>query len=101
MGVVTSSSGDWDLGQVVWVFTVAIVALGLAAAFAGRWLEKVGPRTVGFVAACCWGGGYIVGGLGILTHEISLLYLGYGVMGGCGLGLGLRKSGKHSAAMVP
>lgn len=88
MGVVTSSGGDWDLGQVVWIFTVAIVVLGLAAAFAGRWLEKVGPRTVGFVAACCWGGGYIVGGLGILTHQIGLLYLGYGVMGGVGLGLG-------------
>ncbi|MGV0005619.1 MAG: OFA family MFS transporter [Candidatus Porifericomitaceae bacterium WSBS_2022_MAG_OTU9] len=88
VGVVASSSEDWGLSQVVWVFTVAIVALGLAAAFAGRWLEKVGPRTVGLVAACCWGGGYIIGGIGILTHQISLLYLGYGVIGGCGLGLG-------------
>ena len=88
LGIVTSSGDDWELSQVVWIFTVAIVTLGLAAAFAGRWLEQVGPRTVGFVAACCWGGGYIVGGIGILTHQISLLYLGYGVLGGCGLGLG-------------
>ena len=88
LGVVSSAADDWTLGQVVWVFTVAIVFLGLAAAFAGKWLEKVGPRKVGVVAACCWGGGYIVGAAGILTHQLWLLYLGYGVIGGCGLGLG-------------
>ena len=87
-GVVTSAGDDWSLSEVVWVFTVAIVFLGLAAAFAGKWLENVGPRKVGVVAACCWGGGYIVGALGILTHQLWLLYLGYGVIGGCGLGLG-------------
>jgi MFS family permease len=87
-GVVASSGDDWSLSEVVWVFTVAIVFLGLAAAFAGKWLESVGPRKVGVVAACCWGGGYIVGGVGIMTHQLWLLYLGYGVIGGCGLGLG-------------
>jgi MFS family permease len=87
-GVVTSAGDDWSLSEVVWVFTVAIVFLGLAAAFAGRWLEQVGPRKVGVVAACCWGGGYMVGAVGIMTHQLWLLYLGYGVIGGCGLGLG-------------
>ncbi|MBL4820729.1 MAG: OFA family MFS transporter [Gammaproteobacteria bacterium] len=87
-GVVTSAADDWGLSEVVWVFTVAIVFLGLSAAFAGKWLEKVGPRMVGVVSACCWGGGYIVGAFGVLTHELWLLYLGYGVIGGCGLGLG-------------
>jgi len=87
-GVVASSGDDWSLSEVVWVFTVAIVFLGLAAAFAGKWLERVGPRKVGVVAACCWGGGYLVGGAGIMTHQLWLLYLGYGVIGGCGLGLG-------------
>lgn len=87
-GVVTSSGDDWSLSEVVWVFTVAIVFLGLAAAFAGKWLETVGPRKVGVVAACCWGGGYLIGGAGIMTHQLWLLYLGYGVVGGCGLGLG-------------
>lgn len=87
-GVVTSSAADWSLSEVVWVFTVAIVFLGLAAAFAGKWLEEVGPRKVGVVAALCWGGGYLVGALGIMTHQLWLLYLGYGVIGGCGLGLG-------------
>lgn len=87
-GVVTPAADDWSLSQVVWVFTVAIVFLGLAAAFGGKWLERVGPRKVGVVSAVCWGGGYLVGALGILTHQLWLLYLGYGVIGGCGLGLG-------------
>jgi len=88
LGVVGSAGDDWVLSDVVWIFTVAIVFLGLSAAFAGKWLEEVGPRTVGVVAACCWGGGYVVGGLGILTHQLWLVYLGYGVIGGVGLGLG-------------
>ena len=88
LGVVTTAADDWNLSEVVWVFTVAIVFLGLAAAFAGKWLEQVGPRMVGVVSACCWGGGYVIGGIGIMTHQLWLLYLGYGVIGGCGLGLG-------------
>ncbi len=87
-GVVTPAADDWTLGGVVWIFTVAIVCLGLAAAFAGKWLEEVGPRTVGIVAALCWGGGYLIGSLGIALHQLWLIYLGYGVIGGCGLGLG-------------
>ena len=110
LGVVTSSGDDWTLGQVVWIFSVAIVSLGLAAAYAGKWLEEVGPRMVGFVSACCWGGGFLIGSLGIFLQEqgvtismslpmissepiqmqlgLYLLYLGYGVIGGIGLGLG-------------
>ena len=87
-GVVGGGPDDWSLKQVVWVFTVAIVFLGLSASFAGRWLEKVGPRTVGIVAALCWGGGFVLASLGIQWHQLWLLYLGYGVIGGCGLGLG-------------
>jgi MFS family permease len=88
LGVVTSAADDWTLKGVVWVFTVAIVFLGLSAAVAGHWLEKVGPRMVGVVAACCWSGGFFIGGIGIVTGQLWLLYLGYGVLGGCGLGLG-------------
>ncbi len=88
LGVAASAADDWTLSQVVWIFTVAIVFLGLSAAVAGKWLEQVGPRMVGSVAAVCWGGGFLIGGLGILTHQLWLLYLGYGVIGGCGLGLG-------------
>ena len=87
-GVVGRAADDWSLGSVVWIFTVAIVCLGLSAAFAGKWLERVGPRVVGTVAAACWGGGFLVGAAGIWTHQLWLVYLGYGVIGGCGLGLG-------------
>jgi MFS family permease len=81
-GVTANAADDWSLSEVVWIFTVAIVFLGLAAAVAGRWLEKVGPRMVGTVGACCWGGGYLVGAVGIYTHQLWLLYLGYGAIGG-------------------
>jgi len=88
VGIVTSAADDWSLKSVVWIFTVAIVFLGLSAAIGGRWLETVGPRKVGVVAAICWSGGFFMGGLGIVTGQLWLLYLGYGVLGGCGLGLG-------------
>jgi MFS family permease len=87
-GVVTPAADDWTFPESNRVFTVAIVFLGLAAALAGKWLEDVGPRTVGTVAALCWGGGYLVGSVGILLHQLWIVYLGYGVIGGCGLGLG-------------
>ncbi|MBO0344240.1 OFA family MFS transporter [Roseibium sp. CAU 1637] len=88
LGVVASAAEDWSLSSVVWIFSVAIVSLGLAAAFGGKWLEKVGPRYVGVVAATLWGGGFLIGSLGISSHQLWLVYLGYGVLGGAGLGLG-------------
>ena len=87
-GVVTPAAEDWVLADVTWIFSVAIVFLGLSAAIGGKWLERVGPRMVGVSAALCWGGGFLVGALGILSHQLWLLYLGYGVIGGVGLGLG-------------
>src|SRR2546422_7679985 len=60
LGVAAPAADDWTLSQVVLTYTLAIVFLGLSAAFAGKWLEKVGPRTVGLVAACCWGGGFVL-----------------------------------------
>ncbi len=88
LGVVSAAADDWELSSVVWIFSVAIVALGLAAAFGGKWLEKVGPRLVGVVAATLWGGGFIIGSIGIASHQLWLVYLGYGMFGGAGLGLG-------------
>ena len=86
LGVVTSAADDWSLRQVVWIFTVAIVFTGLTAAFAGKWIEEVGPRMVGVIAACLWGGGYMLSSLGVNLHQLWLIYLGYGVIGGIGLG---------------
>lgn len=87
VGVVASAADDWTLSSVVWIFSTAIVFLGLAAAIGGKWLEEVGPRMVGFLAAICWGGGFLIGSLGIAYHQLWLVYLGYGAIGGCGLGL--------------
>src|SRR5437016_2342407 len=72
---------DGPVGQ------VAARAVPSAALF-GRWLEEAGPRKSGLAAALLWGGGFFSGALGIELHAIALLYLGYGVCGGCGLGLG-------------
>ncbi|XWN33592.1 MAG: OFA family MFS transporter [Devosia sp.] len=88
LGVVAPAAGDWSLSSVVWIFSVAIVFLGLTAAVGGKWLEQVGPRYVGVVAAMLWGGGVLIGSAGVATHQLWLLYLGYGVIGGAGLGLG-------------
>ena len=69
-------------------FTLFIVVLGLSAALWGGWLERVGPRKAGFVAALCWGGGFLLGALGIYMHQLWLIWLGTGMLGGIGLGLG-------------
>ncbi|MFM0322713.1 L-lactate MFS transporter [Caballeronia glebae] len=88
IGITKSAPDDWSLTTLGWIFSLAIVFLGLSAAFAGKWLEKVGPRRTMFTAACCFGGGFLVSALGVYLHQIWLLYLGYGVIGGIGLGLG-------------
>ena len=72
----------------IWIFSLAIVFLGLSAAVGGKWLERVGPRRAMFASAVCFASGFFVSALGVYRHSIVLLYLGYGVIGGCGLGLG-------------
>ena len=88
LGVSAAAPGDWKQTDLAWIFTLAIVFLGLSAAVFGRGLEHAGPRKSGVVAAGCWGLGFFISAVGIRTHQIWLLYLGYGVLGGCGLGLG-------------
>jgi MFS family permease len=88
IGITHSARGDWDLKEMGWVFSIAIAILGLSAAVFGRWVERVGPRRAMFTAALCFGGGFLVAAVGIHLHQLWLLYLGYGVLGGCGLGIG-------------
>ncbi|WP_349877072.1 OFA family MFS transporter [Micromonospora sp. HUAS YX12] len=80
----------FDTGQTALgvIFSIAIVMLGLSAAVAGTWVEANGPRKAMFVSACFWAAGFLVGALGIATGQLWLLYLGYGVLGGIGLGIG-------------
>src|SRR6202051_1450337 len=88
IGITHSTPADWNLKQIGGVFSIAIAILGLSAAVFCRWVERVGPRKSMFVAALCFGGGFIVSAFGIHLHQLWLLYLGYGVLGGCGLGIG-------------
>ena len=88
IGLSQSAPGDWDLKQVGWIFSIAIVFLGSSAAVFGRWVERVGPRKSMFTAALCFGGGFLVSAVGIHLHQLWIIYLGYGVLGGCGLGIG-------------
>ncbi|GGI03512.1 MFS transporter [Egicoccus halophilus] len=70
------------------VFSIAIVMLGLSAAFGGTWMERNGPRRAMVVAAACWSSGFLVAALGIALGQLWLVHLGYGVIGGIGLGIG-------------
>ncbi|MHC2439846.1 OFA family MFS transporter [Bradyrhizobium sp. USDA 4451] len=79
---------DWKVASLGWMYTLFFVLLGVSAAIWGGWLEKVGPRKAGFVAALCWAGGLVIGALGVYTHQLWLMWLGSGVIGGVGLGLG-------------
>ncbi|MBR0869046.1 OFA family MFS transporter [Bradyrhizobium tropiciagri] len=79
---------DWKVASLGWMYTLFFVVLGVSAAVWGGWLERVGPRKAGFVAALCWCGGLVLGAIGIMTHQLWLMWLGSGVIGGIGLGLG-------------
>jgi MFS family permease len=83
-----TTSCDWLISDLNWVFTLFIVVLGISAAVWGGWLERAGPRKAGVIAAICWSGGLLLGAVGIVTHQLWILWLGTGVLGGIGLGLG-------------
>ena len=88
LGVTQSAPDDWKLTELGWIFSIAIFFLGASAAVLGRWVEEGGPRKAMFTAALCFGGGFIVSAIGIYMHSIGIVYLGYGVIGGIGLGIG-------------
>lgn len=87
-GITEPAPDDWGLATIGWIFSVAIVFLGLSAFTFGRWLEQVGPRKAMVASAACFGGGFLVASLGVRLHAFWLVILGYGVIGGIGLGLG-------------
>jgi MFS family permease len=88
LGVTQSTPNDWKLTELGWIFSLAIFFLGVSAAVFGRWVEEGGPRRAMFTAALCWAGGFFLSAIGAYVHNLWLIYLGYGVLGGCGLGIG-------------
>ncbi|MFM1650791.1 OFA family MFS transporter [Brevibacillus sp. B_LB10_24] len=79
---------QWGLKEVSFTFSIAILFLGLSAAFLGHFVEKHGPRKSGTLAACFFGVGTVGAGLAVNLGSLPLLYLCYGVLGGIGLGVG-------------
>ncbi len=79
---------DWKISDLGWMYTLFFVFLGSSAAVFGAWLERTGPRKAGVVAAFCWGGGFMLSALGVYLHQLWLMWLGSGIIGGIGLGLG-------------
>jgi MFS family permease len=89
VGITRSIKGrDWTIPEAGWIYSIALIMLGLSAAVLGRWVERVGPRKTIVASAICFCGGLWLSALGVALHRIWLLYLGYGVIGGIGLGLG-------------
>ncbi|MBN8241473.1 OFA family MFS transporter [Nitratireductor aquimarinus] len=88
VGALFTTSCDWRVSDLGWIYTLFFVLLGSAAAIWGGWLERAGPRKAGVVAAFCWCGGIAVAALGVMMHQLWLMWLGAGVIGGIGLGLG-------------
>src|SRR5215470_3468314 len=89
IGITQSAPGDWKLTELGWIFSLAIFFLGTsAAAVLGRWVEEGGPRRAMFTAGLCWAGGFFLSAIGVYLHQLWIVYVGYGVLGGIGLGTG-------------
>jgi MFS family permease len=87
-GQLFTTSCDWQISTLGWMYTLFFVLLGSSAATWGGWLERAGPRKAGVVSALCWCGGMLISALGVYLHQFWLMILGSGVIGGIGLGLG-------------
>src|SRR6516165_2423573 len=85
---ITTTTCDWKISTMGWMFTLFFVFLGTASAIWGGWLERVGPRRAGIAAAILWCGGLVISALAVIWHQLWLMWLGSGVLGGLGLGLG-------------
>ena len=88
LGISQSAPGDWNQEQIAVIFSIALAVVGLAAAFLGTWTERTGPRKVGLIAAVCFGAGFLVSAVGVHLHNRWVIYVGYGLIGGIGIGLG-------------
>jgi MFS family permease len=88
IGSLFTTTCDWRVADLGWMYTLFFVVLGSSAALWGGWLERSGPRKAGVVAAFCWCGGLLISAAGVAMHQLWMLWLGSGVIGGIGLGLG-------------
>ena len=87
-GQLFTTTCDWQISTLGWMYTLFFVLLGSSAAVGGRWLERAGPRKAGVVSAVCWCGGMLISAAGVHFHQFWMMILGSGIIGGIGLGLG-------------
>ncbi|MCI5144972.1 MAG: MFS transporter [Candidatus Electrothrix sp. AR3] len=78
----------WTFTQSAWAFSLAIFSLGISAAWAGSALPKVGPRKLALIGSSMFASGYFIASLALFLNSIPLFYIGYGIIGGAGIGLG-------------
>ncbi len=88
LGITQSGPNDWALTELGWIFSIAIFFLGMSSAVFGRWVEEGGPRRAMFTAAVLWAAGFFLSAVGVYAHMLWVIYIGYGVFGGCALGIG-------------
>ena len=84
----TATDCNWTQFDLGWMYTLFFVLLGCSAALWGGWLEREGPRKAGLVSMLCWCGGLLISAYGVYAHQLWMMWLGSGVLGGIGLGLG-------------
>ena len=88
MRALTATDCNWTQFDLGWMYTLFFVLLGCSAALWGGWLEREGPRKAGLVSMLCWCGGLLISAYGVYVHQLWMMWLGSGVIGGIGLGLG-------------
>ena len=88
LGITVPISGDWSEADVGVAYSIALALLGLSAAFFGKWVERSGPRKTMLASMLCFCSGLVLTSLAVRWHQLWLLYAGYGLIGGIGLGLG-------------
>ncbi|SMC92241.1 L-lactate MFS transporter [Sporomusa malonica] len=81
-------ANNWTNAEAAWAFSLAIFCLGLAAAWGGINLPKYGPRKLAMTGGFLFSLGYLIAAYALSIKSLALLYIGYGVIGGIGLGLG-------------
>ncbi len=81
-------ANNWTNSQAAWAFSLAIFFLGVSAAWGGLQLPKYGPRKMAMLGGVFYGSGYLIAAFALHIQSLPLLLIGYGVIGGVGLGLG-------------
>lgn len=88
IGVTSPAPGDWSDVDVGVAYSIALALLGLSAAVFGKWVERSGPRKTMLASMACFCSGLVLSAAAVRWHQLWLLYVGYGLVGGVGLGLG-------------